>query len=70
MNLRILQKLIDFRVIFCLDLLVIGEILFLAFMFIDLETMAVQIIIALIARYIRDQNILCNEWPFICVWLS
>ena len=56
--LRILQKLFDFRVVFRFNLLIVDEILLLAFMLHKLETMAVDIVSILVSGNVMDDNFL------------
>lgn len=59
-DLHILQQLLDFRVIFGLDLVIVGKILLFAFVPVKLKSVTIKRVLALVARNIGDDCVDVN----------
>jgi hypothetical protein len=66
----VFQQLLNFRVVFRLDLLVVKEILLFAFMLHKLETMTVESVFILISRNVTDNNVLSDVRAQIRIWFA
>lgn len=68
-DLRILQKLFNFRVILCFNLLLIHEIFLFALMLYDLETVAIEGVSIFVSGDVVDGYFLGDVWACVLVWL-
>jgi hypothetical protein len=65
MYLRVFEELFGLRVILGFDLLVVYEVLFLALVVVDLEPVAVQSVVTLLAADILNDYIVGDEWTVV-----
>lgn len=68
--LHVFQKLLHFGVVFSFDLLLVEKIFLLAFMFGDLEAMAVEGVFILISRDIVDNDVLGYGGALVGIWFT
>ena len=68
--LRILEKLLNFGIILCLDLLIVDKIFLLAFMLHVLEAVAIDGVFILVSRDIVYGDALSDGRAHISVWFT
>jgi hypothetical protein len=66
-SLRIFQKLLGFRIVFCFDLLIVKEVLFVACVLVYLEAVIVEVVFALPAANVGDCYVERLRWTFVCL---
>lgn len=67
---HIFQELFNFRVVFCLNLLLVKELFLLACMLCKLKTMAVKGVFILVSTNIVDNDALGCRGALVSVWLT
>lgn len=67
---RVFEQLFCFRVVFTLDLLLVEEVLLLAFMVVELESMTVELVVKLMPADIVDGGRERSRRSIVSFWLA